>query len=209
MKYRKKPVVVEAEQFDPKRQDQKGVCWQSCIFNLGVKVDVVPHVHTIHNDQVVRLEAGDWIMPEPDGIHFYPCKDDIFKSTYEPVDSNDTNAFFVIDGKEYCNEDVCIAQMLLEGPLDAVEIHESKGVTGTMGVFVNCNDVFAWACADGERLPESEVGNLYRMWKAEKWGAEKWCCLRRQCRPQKPMVDLMKKDGVWDDKMEALPPRAD
>jgi hypothetical protein len=27
---------------------------------------------------------------------------------------------------------------------------------------VNCNDVFAWACADGEHLPYSEIENLYR-----------------------------------------------
>jgi hypothetical protein len=36
----------------------------------------------------VILEVGDWIIPEPDGIHFYPCKPDIFEATYEPV--NDT-----------------------------------------------------------------------------------------------------------------------
>jgi len=30
---------------------------------------------------------------------------------------------------------------------------------------VNCNDVFAWGCADAEDLPYAEIENLYRMWR--------------------------------------------
>lgn len=44
-----------------------------------------PHLHTIHEGQKVSLEVGDWILPEPDGVHFYPCKPDIFAATYEPA----------------------------------------------------------------------------------------------------------------------------
>lgn len=44
-----------------------------------------PHVHTIHNNQIVLIEVGDYIIPEPDGVHFYPCRPDIFEATYEPV----------------------------------------------------------------------------------------------------------------------------
>jgi len=40
-------------------------------FTLG------PHVHTAHNNQAVELEDGDWIAPEPDGVHYYPIKPDI------------------------------------------------------------------------------------------------------------------------------------
>lgn len=43
------------------------------------------HVHTIHKGQIVILEDGDWVMPEPDGEHFYPIKPDIFEATYEPA----------------------------------------------------------------------------------------------------------------------------
>ena len=42
-------------------------------------------VITAH-DQRVYLADGDWILPEPDGEHFYPCKDDIFRATYEEVE---------------------------------------------------------------------------------------------------------------------------
>lgn len=43
-----------------------------------------PYVITIHG-QNTRVAEGDMIMPEPDGIHFYPCKPDIFEKTYEAV----------------------------------------------------------------------------------------------------------------------------
>lgn len=45
-----------------------------------------PHVHTIHKGQTVLLEDRDWVMPEPDGIHFYPIKPGIFDATYEVAD---------------------------------------------------------------------------------------------------------------------------
>jgi len=43
-------------------------------------------VETIHKGQTVTVQEGDYIIPEPDGIHFYPCKPDIFENTYEKVD---------------------------------------------------------------------------------------------------------------------------
>jgi hypothetical protein len=44
-------------------------------------------VHTAHKNQLVILEDGDWIIPEKDGVHFYPCKPDVFAATYEPFDA--------------------------------------------------------------------------------------------------------------------------
>jgi hypothetical protein len=80
MKYRKKPVVIDAEQFKGKLI--RGMCNSQTCYSNG---NYVPHVHTIHNSQIVNLEIGDWIIPEPDGIHYYPVKPDIFEKTYEPV----------------------------------------------------------------------------------------------------------------------------
>lgn len=83
MKFRKKPVVVEAEQYTKYGKLVKGMCnSQYC----HVKGNDEPHVHTVHNDQIVNLEAGDWIVPEPDGVHLYPCKEDIFEKTYEKLE---------------------------------------------------------------------------------------------------------------------------
>lgn len=80
MKYRKKPVVIEAEQYAEDGKLVKGMCNSQSCFTAG---NIKPHVHTIHDNQKVDLEIGDWIIPEPDGIHFYPCKSDIFEKTYE------------------------------------------------------------------------------------------------------------------------------
>jgi hypothetical protein len=82
MKYRKKPIVIEAEQYTKYGKLVKGMCnSRSCYFSGNDK----PHVHTIHDNQIVNLEVGDFIIPESDGIHYYPCKSDIFKKTYEIV----------------------------------------------------------------------------------------------------------------------------
>lgn len=75
-KYRKKPIVIEAEQFTGNGSDPAGV-WRRA-------EDSSPYVVTIH-DQRSYLSPGDWVLPEPDGVHFYPCKPDIFEATYEPV----------------------------------------------------------------------------------------------------------------------------
>ena len=79
-KYKKKSVVVEAEQYKEYGQLVKGMCNSTSCLTAG---NNKPHVHTIHDNQIVLLEVGDYIIPEPDGEHFYPCKPDIFAQTYE------------------------------------------------------------------------------------------------------------------------------
>ena len=95
MKFRKKPVVVEAYQitremlndvlFD-KKPYPKGLSISSASYNNNTR-DITSwfgNVITIHG-QRTKVVEDDWIISEPDGIHFYPCKPDIFKKTYEPV----------------------------------------------------------------------------------------------------------------------------
>lgn len=41
-------------------------------------------VLTIHG-QWTDIAPFDWLILEPDGLHAYPCKPDIFEKTYEPV----------------------------------------------------------------------------------------------------------------------------
>jgi len=77
MRFRKKPVIVEAEQWFPGK-DVAGVR-----FSADESRD--PFVVTIHN-QHAFLRPGDWVITEPDGDHHYPCKPEIFAATYEPVE---------------------------------------------------------------------------------------------------------------------------
>jgi hypothetical protein len=113
--------------------------------------------------------------------------------------------------EKFFDEDLALAELLKAGVLfsnsrNYSREHDGKSEGHTIVLFVLCNDVFAWACADAEDLPLNEVENLYKLWKAEGHnGATKWCCFRWNEKPQKPVADLMKQDGVWDEKMEALP----
>lgn len=133
--------------------------------------------------------------------------------------------FYTVSGKEYCDEERALAQLLLDGILfcnerETVEydykvvdgqlhVDETKGTSvgeATTVLYVNCNDLFYWACADAERIKNNEIGTFYKMHMAnKKWGSAKWCCLKRKMRPQVPIVEAMKKDGFWDAELEALP----
>lgn len=77
MKYRKKPIVVEAEQWFP----DKNVPGVFAGHNAGFG----PYVITIHN-QPTGIDPGDWVILESNGIHYYTCKDEIFKMFYEPAE---------------------------------------------------------------------------------------------------------------------------
>lgn len=80
MKYRKKPVVVDAMQFTDETKDQ--------VFNF-VGCNKVAHfdevgdplltIQTLEGDMTASL--GDWIIKGVAG-EFYPCKPDIFTATY-------------------------------------------------------------------------------------------------------------------------------
>lgn len=64
---------------------------------------------------------------------------------------------------------------------------------------VNCNDVFAWGCADAETMLHDDIENLYRMWRKDpEWGAAVWCMIRRNQMPQKPVEKIVREAGIWD-----------
>jgi len=83
MKYVKKPIEIEAEQYTEYGKLVKGMCNSVTCHPSGAGVE--PHVHTIHDNQMVFLQVGDYIIPEPNGENFYPCKPDIFHATYDAV----------------------------------------------------------------------------------------------------------------------------
>ena len=113
-----------------------------------------------------------------------------------------------INGEEHCDHELALAWLLEHGVLMANEretMYEGQKEGKTIVLYVLCSDIFAWACADAEDLPLDQVSVLYKAVKADpKWGAAKWCAKKRECLPQQPAIDLMKKDGAWDAEMEAL-----
>jgi hypothetical protein len=80
MKFRKKPVIINAEQYTGHGPDPVGV--------FRRPEDATPYVVTIH-DQHYYLTAGDWVVPEPDGVHFYPIKPEVMVQNYELVADNE------------------------------------------------------------------------------------------------------------------------
>ena len=80
-KYRKKPVVIEAEQYSSGKKIE-GVCVENCD-----NVMRGPHIHTLEGIMVVSL--GDWVIKGIKG-EFYPCKPDIFKLTYDELVEEDS-----------------------------------------------------------------------------------------------------------------------
>lgn len=76
MKFRKKPVVIDAVQWF-KFGDHPAVV-TNC-----TEERVVPWVETLEGGHIVT--AGDWIITGVKGEH-YPCKPDIFAMTYESVE---------------------------------------------------------------------------------------------------------------------------
>ncbi len=79
MKFRKKPVVIEAELF----------CPQKLPWPTGVYTDTLSptgySIGTLENKEGHEVTPGDWIITGVKGER-YPCKPDIFEQTYEPVD---------------------------------------------------------------------------------------------------------------------------
>lgn len=75
MKFRKKPVVIEASQWF-KHGDHPMVT----IMPRGYERPDLGWVHTLEGGHIVS--PGDWIITGVKGEH-YPCKPDIFETTYE------------------------------------------------------------------------------------------------------------------------------
>ena len=87
MKYRKKPVVVDAFQWEGpwhNRSVVKKVSIDGDASSVGGE-QVRFYVTTAHG-QDAFLVPGDWVIAEPDGRGHYPCKPDIFAATYEPAE---------------------------------------------------------------------------------------------------------------------------
>ena len=81
MKYRKKPLMIEAVQWTGKNKAEVMDFFdQTSDFGLRGSVWGV-----ITLEGVMDANPGDWIIKGIKG-EFYPCRTDIFEATYEAVD---------------------------------------------------------------------------------------------------------------------------
>lgn len=81
MKFRKKPIVIEAWQYNTREIAPKWLTDRIATGELrGVPGGV--EVKTLHGP--VLAKPGDWIVRSVKG-DIYPCAPDVFAATYEPV----------------------------------------------------------------------------------------------------------------------------
>ena len=89
MKYRKKPVVIEAYEFHNRVGTDKRPEWLIDAVKSGVVqfhqrsgANSFLTIQTLEGEH--RASLGDWIIQGVKG-ELYPCKPDIFAATYEAV----------------------------------------------------------------------------------------------------------------------------
>ena len=81
MKFRKRPVVIEAVKYTGRNASE-------VMTTLGmeeIQEDFTGGLTIRTLEGEMRAEPGDWIIGGVKG-EFYPCKPDIFEATYEAVD---------------------------------------------------------------------------------------------------------------------------
>ena len=90
-KFRKKPVVIEAEQYRVGMEDGVVPFGESVFLDVnlsaiwaktGENPGGVPYIKTLEGEMFIS--PGDWIITGVKGEK-YPCKPDIFEETYDAV----------------------------------------------------------------------------------------------------------------------------
>ena len=91
MKYRKKPVVIDAIQVNNNLEevrefvgDKGDVFVEDCAWKVGKGAPIIyVNIHTLEG--TMTASKGDFIIKGVEG-ELYPCKEDIFYKTYELVE---------------------------------------------------------------------------------------------------------------------------
>lgn len=82
MKFRKKPVVIDAVQYHESMRTSGALPDGVYIVPTDNEGDM-PVIHTLEGDMIVR--DGDYVITGVKGEK-YPCKPDIFEATYESIE---------------------------------------------------------------------------------------------------------------------------
>lgn len=82
MKYRKKPVVIEAMQFNGENSREIRT-WMKDGEPEGWENESIMRIETLEG--TMSANKSDWVIKGING-EFYPCKPDIFEKTYDPAE---------------------------------------------------------------------------------------------------------------------------
>lgn len=107
--------------------------------------------------------------------------------------------------REYYIEEEPILEAMVSKLLDDEILFVSMSQCKTLELFVICNDVFAWGCADGEDISYKEIPDLFeRVKKHGIIGSVHWCCIKRGEKPQPPLEKMMRERGDWIEELDDL-----
>lgn len=85
MRYRAKPVEIEATQFmGGFSVDEMRVEWGEAFGSVARYSDMANALSIKTLEGTMQASLGDWIIKGTRG-EFYPCKPDVFAAKYEPV----------------------------------------------------------------------------------------------------------------------------
>lgn len=91
--YRKKPVVIEAMQWDGTWESAQPILeWIKANKTIdrseAIWSDAAGELYIWTDEGKMQASPGDWVIRGVAG-EFYPCKPSIFDATYEPVEARD------------------------------------------------------------------------------------------------------------------------
>lgn len=84
MKYRKKPIEIEAFQWTGDQHQKEDPIWILAAIDDGTVWIKYPHLFIETLEGIMKADAKDWIIKGISG-EIYPCKPDIFEATYDKV----------------------------------------------------------------------------------------------------------------------------
>lgn len=86
MKYKKKPVIIDAIQWDGNNYEEicEFVGMRLKYNTIEISNDQPSKLHIPTLEGIITASVGDYIIKGIQG-EFYPCKPDIFEKTYEPL----------------------------------------------------------------------------------------------------------------------------
>jgi hypothetical protein len=84
MKFRKKPVVIEAVKWDGNLETLAPL-WEGCTTREVGQDFIEPDLIIPTLEGEMRAKLGDWVIRGVKG-ELYPCKPDIFDATYEQAE---------------------------------------------------------------------------------------------------------------------------
>ena len=127
------------------------------------------------------------------------------------VEDRDGNQIMVEDNAlDYLDKRLEFARISVKAHID--DDGGEPAESWVIALALMMNDVFYWACADLEFFSFSDVKDIFnkcfdKKGKYNRFGDMKWCCLKRNMRPQHEWIKIIKQEGLWDDEWESIPER--